>query len=101
MLYLFVNKNKEKGKKMSNTIPSSPLNPSQKRRIVKAQEFEVICDFIDRYKGLAIDCEIELLQQFPQFEKLTLKSILETIFTNRMRNQYWRYDANAKTYLKM
>ncbi|XP_005178421.2 CDAN1-interacting nuclease 1 [Musca domestica] len=86
---------------MSNTIPSSPLNPSQKRRIVKAQEFEVICDFIDRYKGLAIDCEIELLQQFPQFEKLTLKSILETIFTNRMRNQYWRYDANAKTYLKM
>ncbi|XP_013113077.1 CDAN1-interacting nuclease 1 [Stomoxys calcitrans] len=72
-----------------------------RRRIVKTAEYEVICDFIQKYQGLAIDCELELINKFPDFEKLTLKCILETILTNRMRSQYWRYDANAKTYLKM
>ncbi|XP_073843546.1 CDAN1-interacting nuclease 1 [Musca autumnalis] len=86
---------------MDNSTSNTSSALPNKRRIVKAAEYDVICDFIDKYKGLAIDCEIELLATFPQFEKLTLKSILETMFTNRMRNQYWRYDANAKTYLKM
>ncbi|XP_075164787.1 CDAN1-interacting nuclease 1 [Haematobia irritans] len=81
--------------------PKESTTKPNKRRIVKACEYDQICNFIEKYPGLAIDCEMELLEKFPEFEKLTLKCILETISTSRMRSQYWRYDANAKNYLKM
>lgn len=84
----------------NTTSPQISILRAPKRRIVKASEYEEICDFISHHQGLAIDCELDLLRQFPQFEKLTLKCILQTILTNRMRSQYWIYDANANNYLK-
>lgn len=73
---------------------------NNKRRILSANEYRELCDFINNYHGLAIDCEMELQERFTQIQRLTLKAILQIELTNRMRSEYWRYDANAKKYLK-
>ncbi|XP_017481403.1 PREDICTED: uncharacterized protein C15orf41 homolog [Rhagoletis zephyria] len=73
----------------------------KKKRILKAAEYASICSFIQQYQGLAIDCEMEMANRlFPDIERLTLKSILQTELATRMRAQHWHFEANAKKYLK-
>lgn len=88
---------------MSDTPEYTPLTPQEpkKSRITTLHEYDMIQGFINQHNGLAIDCEIDLLRQFPQFEVLTLKSILEIVFINRSRSYCWRNDANAEKYLKL
>lgn len=86
----------------STTTAAETLNDgNDKKRILKSAEYNDICDYIEKYHGLAIDCELELIKSYPNFHRLTLKSILQTELTNRMRSQYWRYEANARKYLTM
>lgn len=79
---------------------SAATQDNNKKRILNASEYRDLCEFINNYHGLAIDCEMELQDKFPQIQRLTLKAILQIELTNRMRSEYWRYDANAKKYLK-
>ena len=72
-----------------------------KKRILTAEEYQELCDYIQNYKGLAIDCEMDLIDRFPQFQRLTLKAILQTELGNRLRSQCWRYSANAAKYLTL
>ena len=72
-----------------------------KKRILASEEYKELCDYIQNYKGLAIDCEMDLIDRFPQFQRLTLKAILQTELANRLRSQCWRYSANAAKYLTL
>lgn len=40
--------------------------------VLSTEKYHEICDFIRRYKGLAIDCEWALVKSFPDVPKLTL-----------------------------
>ncbi|XP_065360521.1 CDAN1-interacting nuclease 1 [Calliphora vicina] len=83
----------------SNTSTLRPATEEIPKKRLTANEYRNLCDFINNYQGLPIDCEMELQDNFSQIQRLTLKAILQTELTNRMRSQYWRYDANAKKYL--
>lgn len=73
----------------------------KKKRILKSVEYASICSFIKHYHGLAIDCEMEMVKSvFPDVERLTLKSILQTELSTRMRAQHWQYEENANKYLQ-
>lgn len=72
-----------------------------KKRILRALEYKELCDYIQCYNGLAIDCEIDLIDRYPHIQRLTLKAILQTELGNRLRGQCWRYTANAKKYLTL
>lgn len=40
--------------------------------VLNNERFREICDFIRKYKGLAIDCQEALVNKFPDVPKLTL-----------------------------
>lgn len=84
---------------MTSNINAPANEETPKKRILTANEYRNLCDFINNYQGLPIDCEMELQDNFQQIQRLTLKAILQTELTNRMRSQYWRYEANAGKYL--
>uniref|UniRef100_A0A0A1WNP0 CDAN1-interacting nuclease 1 n=1 Tax=Zeugodacus cucurbitae TaxID=28588 RepID=A0A0A1WNP0_ZEUCU len=72
-----------------------------KKRILNALEYTSICNFIQHYHGLAIDCEMEMVQRiFTDIDRLTLKSILQTELITRLRAQHWISEAKAKKYLQ-
>ncbi|KAM7356296.1 CDAN1-interacting nuclease 1 [Cochliomyia hominivorax] len=83
----------------TTTLPEA-IDEVRKKSILSANEYCNLCDFINNYQGLAIDCEIELQDKFPEIKRSTLKALLQLELTNRMRSEHWRYDAYAKKYLK-
>lgn len=73
----------------------------RKKRILNALEYSSICNFIQHYHGLAIDCEMEMVNRiFTDIDKQTLKSILQTELSTRLRAQHWQNEIKAKKYLK-
>ncbi|TMW49597.1 hypothetical protein DOY81_005340 [Sarcophaga bullata] len=72
-----------------------------KKRILATEEYKELCDYIQNYNGLAIECEMDLIERFPQIQRLTLKAVLQTELGNRLRTQCWRYSANAAKYLTL
>ncbi|XP_037890081.1 CDAN1-interacting nuclease 1 isoform X2 [Glossina fuscipes] len=71
-----------------------------KKRILISKEYKTICDFIDQFEGLAIDCEIALLQKFPSIESLTLKAILQVQVTTHIKALRWRHESRTLKYNK-
>ncbi|XP_053953902.1 CDAN1-interacting nuclease 1 [Anastrepha ludens] len=72
-----------------------------KKRILTATEYSSICSFIQHYSGLAIDCEMEMVNKvFTDIDRQTLKSILQTELSTRLRAQHWHYESKAKKYLQ-
>uniref|UniRef100_A0A1A9WE78 CDAN1-interacting nuclease 1 n=1 Tax=Glossina brevipalpis TaxID=37001 RepID=A0A1A9WE78_9MUSC len=72
-----------------------------KRRILISKEYKTVCEFIDQYEGLAIDCEIALLQKFPSIESLTLKAILQVQITTHIKARHWRHESRTLKYLEI
>ena len=72
-----------------------------KKSILTAEEYKELCDYIENYKGLAIDCEVELVDRFPQIQRLTLKAVLQRQFLNHLHSESWLYSANAAKYLTL
>ncbi|XP_011198203.2 CDAN1-interacting nuclease 1 [Bactrocera dorsalis] len=73
----------------------------RKKRILTALEYSSICNFIQHYHGLAIDCEMEMVNRiFTDIDRQTLKSILQTELSTRLRAQHWQNEMKAKKYLK-
>uniref|UniRef100_A0A1B0BAT7 CDAN1-interacting nuclease 1 n=1 Tax=Glossina palpalis gambiensis TaxID=67801 RepID=A0A1B0BAT7_9MUSC len=70
-----------------------------KKRILISKEYKTICDFIDQFEGLAIDCEIALLQKFPSIESLTLKAILQVQVTTHIKALRWRHESRTLKYV--
>lgn len=45
--------------------------------VLTSEKYHKICRFIRNFKGLAIDCEVNLIQKFPEVPKLTLGKITQ------------------------
>jgi len=58
-------------------------NVQQKRKILSGGEYNRICQFINGYHGLAIDCEFELRNRFfKDVEPMALTCILQSELFN-------------------
>ncbi|KAH8246203.1 hypothetical protein KR038_004813, partial [Drosophila bunnanda] len=69
------------------------------RKILGSVEYMRICQFINGYHGLAIDCEFELRNRFfKEVEPNALSCILQSEL--RSRSQHWKYDQRGKDLLK-
>lgn len=85
---------------MTTTADMQPTTKeNDKKRVLNDNEYNKLSEFVNNFHGLAIDCEMELKDNFPQIQRLTLKAILDTEMSNRFRTHNWRYDANATKYL--
>ncbi|XP_017112625.1 CDAN1-interacting nuclease 1 [Drosophila elegans] len=74
----------------------------QKRKILSAGEYNRICQFINGYHGLAIDCEFELRNRFFQdVEPNALSCILQSELCNKSRGQHWKQEQRGKKLLKI
>uniref|UniRef100_A0A336M0L5 CDAN1-interacting nuclease 1 n=1 Tax=Culicoides sonorensis TaxID=179676 RepID=A0A336M0L5_CULSO len=67
--------------------------------VLNNEEFHEICEFIRKYKGLAINCQSALAKRFPKIPKLTLASILQHEKQIRLRQTHGRINARSKDYL--
>ncbi|XP_020803230.1 uncharacterized protein C15orf41 homolog [Drosophila serrata] len=71
------------------------------RKILGSVEYMRICQFINGYHGLAIDCEFELRNRFfKEVEPMALTCILQSELINRSRGQHWKHDQRGKKLLK-
>ncbi|KAH8242467.1 hypothetical protein KR032_006988, partial [Drosophila birchii] len=71
------------------------------RKILGSVEYMRICQFINGYHGLAIDCEFELRNRFfKEVDPMALTCILQSELFNRSRGQHWKHDQRAKKLLK-
>ncbi|XP_017138375.1 protein C15orf41 homolog [Drosophila miranda] len=74
---------------------------ADKKKILTSVEYTRICQFVNGFHGLAIDCEFELRNRyFTDVEPLALTCILQTELFNMSRGQHWRHDHRAKKLLK-
>ncbi|XP_016975285.1 CDAN1-interacting nuclease 1 [Drosophila rhopaloa] len=82
--------------------PELAGNVQQKRKILSCVEYTRICQFINGYHGLAIDCEFELRNRFFQdVEPMALTCILQSELFNRSRGHHWKQDQRGKKLLKI
>ncbi|KAH8378734.1 hypothetical protein KR009_000991, partial [Drosophila setifemur] len=87
--------------KMSKSGDSAGADVPTKRKILSAVEYMRICQFINGYHGLAIDCEIELRNRFFQdVDPNALCCILQSEIQNKLKGQHWKQDQRAKKLLK-
>lgn len=86
---------------METNASNEIVTEKRKKRILTSLEYSSICNFIQHYHGLAIDCEMEMVDRvFNGIDRLTLKSILQTELSTRLRAQHWQNEAKAIKYLK-
>ncbi|XP_017098344.1 CDAN1-interacting nuclease 1 [Drosophila bipectinata] len=72
-----------------------------KRKVLSHVEYQRICLFISRYRGLAIDCEYELRNRiFQDVDPMALTCILQSEVFNRSRGHHSKNDQRAKKLLK-
>ncbi|XP_050742263.1 CDAN1-interacting nuclease 1 isoform X2 [Drosophila biarmipes] len=77
-------------------------NVQQKRKILSGVEYNRICQFINGYHGLAIDCEFELRNRFfKDVEPMALTCILQSELFNRSRGQHHKQEQRGKKLLKI
>lgn len=76
------------------------MTDTSKQTILNNEQYRTIVEFIHNYRGLTIDCEIDIEQQFPHIHRQTLKSILFTEITQRTKINYTKYQANAERLLR-
>nr|XP_016940271.2 CDAN1-interacting nuclease 1 [Drosophila suzukii] len=77
-------------------------NVQQKRKILSGGEYNRICQFINGYHGLAIDCEFELRNRFfKDVEPMALTCILQSELFNRSRGQHHKQEQRGKKLLKI
>ncbi|XP_068141701.1 CDAN1-interacting nuclease 1 [Drosophila tropicalis] len=75
--------------------------PNKKKKILTADEYTKICSFINNYRGLAIDCEMEMKNRhFLDIEPLALTCIAQTEHFNRAKRQHWKHEQRSKKLLK-
>lgn len=63
--------------------------------IITANQHADICQFIRTFNGLAIDCETELKQKYPQINAKTLSSILSRQYQQRIKSIHPHLTSNA------
>ncbi|XP_030387118.1 uncharacterized protein C15orf41 homolog [Scaptodrosophila lebanonensis] len=86
---------------MSESQPVASATPPSKKKILSNEEHARICQFINSYHGLPLDCELEMVQRiFPDVEHLTLTCILQTEIFSKTRSQHWRSEQRAKQLLQ-
>ncbi|EDW94939.1 uncharacterized protein Dyak_GE22282 [Drosophila yakuba] len=77
-------------------------NEQQRRKILSGGEYNRICQFINGFHGLAIDCEFELRNRFfRDVEPMALTCILQSELFNRARGHHWKQDQRGKKLLKV
>ncbi|XP_017010884.2 CDAN1-interacting nuclease 1 [Drosophila takahashii] len=87
---------------MSHAPDLAGGNVQQKRKILSGGEYTRICQFINGYHGLPIDCEFELRNRFfKDVEPMALTCILQSELFNRSRGQHWKQDQRGKKLLKI
>ncbi|XP_055904329.1 CDAN1-interacting nuclease 1 [Eupeodes corollae] len=77
------------------------MTDTAKKTILNHEQYSTILDFIHNYRGLAIDCELEMEQRFPEIHRQTLKSILVTEMGLRTKIHFSNYQANAVRLLRI
>ncbi|KAH8335751.1 hypothetical protein KR067_009544, partial [Drosophila pandora] len=72
-----------------------------KLKVLSNVQYQRICQFISRYRGLAIDCEYELRNRiFQDVDPMALTCILQSEVFNKTRGQHSKNDQRAKKLLK-
>lgn len=72
-----------------------------KKKILSSVDYARICQFINGYHGLPIDCEMEMIHRFfVDVDPMALICILQSEVFNKMRGQHWRFEGRAKKLLQ-
>lgn len=67
--------------------------------IMNLSTYNSIVEFIHSYKGLPIDCELELKTIFSNIDHLTLKSILQVECTQKTKSIYHKFASKSQKLL--
>ncbi|KAH8300376.1 hypothetical protein KR018_000527, partial [Drosophila ironensis] len=87
--------------KMAQYADSAAAPAPKKLKVLNSVLYSRICQFVNGYHGLAIDCELELRNRyFPHVDPKALTCILQAELFHRARGQHWKHDQRGKMLLK-
>lgn len=68
--------------------------------VISTAEYNEICASIEQLKGLSMECEGVLQQQFPHIDSGVLNAILAKDWQQRIKSNYPRIAANCRRFLQ-
>ncbi|BFF99465.1 protein C15orf41 homolog [Drosophila madeirensis] len=72
-----------------------------KIKILSSGKYAQICQFVNGFHGLPMDCEFEMRDTyFPNVDPMALMCILQSELSNKSRTQHFRHEQRAKKLLK-